>query len=85
MIKLQTSDERRCGDVSSPLGSFNSHSFEVDIICLSGGGGEHPWTRKSTVRIKDILKEDRVCRRVEMGIHSNLLVVLFTPEFTGGG
>jgi hypothetical protein len=82
---LQTSDERRCGDVPSADYSFHTHSFEVDILSFSEvGGGECPWTRKSTVHVKDVLKEDRVRWGMKIEIHTNLLAVHLTPRSTGG-
>jgi hypothetical protein len=78
--KLHISDELRCGDVDGP-GPCLSFSLEVDILCFSRGDGEHPWTRKSTVHVKDVHKEaDGVHWEMMIEICTNLLAVLLVPE-----
>ena len=51
-------------------------SFEVDLLSISCGGGEHPAARKSTLCIKSISRDDRW--ETQMKIHTNLLAVHFS-------
>ena len=50
-------------------------SFEVDLLRISCGGGEHPAAKKCTLHIKNILMDDD--RGTQMKIHMNLLAVHF--------
>ena len=50
-------------------------SFEVDLLSISCGGGEHPAARKSTLCIKNISRYDHW--ETQMKIHTNLLAVHF--------
>ena len=80
--QLHISDERRCGDATMfGRATPDPQSLEVDILCFSGGDGEHPWTRKSTVLVKDDLKADDVSWDMTIEIHTNLLAVLLTPRW----
>ena len=58
-------------------GPNQSHldSFEVDLLSISRGGGYHPAARKSTLHIKNILRNHR--NETRMVIHTNLLAVHF--------
>ena len=51
----------------------DQHSFEVDLLSVSCGGGEHPAARKSTLRIKNISRS--YWKEIQMKIHTNLLAV----------
>jgi hypothetical protein len=82
---LGISDELRCGDATHlGYGDSGPHSLEVDILCFSRGDGEHPWTRKSTVHVKDVSKADGVYWGMTTEIHTNLLAVLLAPELMTG-
>ena len=50
-------------------------SFEVDLLSISRGGGEHPAAGKSTLCIKNISRDDHW--EMQMQIHVNLLAVHF--------
>jgi len=58
---------------------FGLDSFEVDLLCMSCGGGEHPAAGKSTLHIKNISRDDRWETR--MKIYTNLLAVHFRCTF----
>jgi hypothetical protein len=78
---LDISDELRCGDAAHlGYGSSGPHSLEVDILCFSRGDGEHPWTRKSTVHVKDVSEADGVYWGTTIEIRTNLLAVLLAPQ-----
>ena len=79
--QLHISNERRCGDL---IMFGNTQSLEVDILSFSGGDGEHPWTRKSTVHVKDIFGADGVSWDMTIEIHTNLLAVLLVPTSIRG-
>jgi hypothetical protein len=79
--KLDISDELRCGDVGQFYhANAGPYSLEVDILSFSRGDGEQPWTRKSTVHVKDVSKADGVYWGMTIEIHTNLLAVLLVPE-----
>jgi hypothetical protein len=48
-------------------------SFEVDLLSISCGGGDHPAARKSTLRIKNVSRNQ--WKETQMKIHTNLLAV----------
>lgn len=75
----------RCGDPASLSRWCSSHSFEVDILYFSGGGGEHPWTRRSTIHVKDVLEKSGVTWEMNIGIHTNILAVHLRPRSIVGG
>ncbi len=54
---------------------------------MSGGGGERLWTRISTIRVKDVSREDDddVDWGMNIEIHTDLLAVHLTPEFSVQG
>ena len=54
---------------------FHLDSFDVDLLSISRGGGEHPAARKSTLHIKNISRDNRW--ETQMEIHTNLLAVHF--------
>jgi hypothetical protein len=83
---LRTSNECRCADSDVPLlyYAFETHSFEVDIISFDVCAGERPWTRKSTIRVKEVLKEDRVFWEMKIEMHTSLLAVHLIPVVSGG-
>ena len=78
---------RRCGSGFISGIFFGNHSYEVDILSFSGGGGERLWTRMSTIHVKDVLRDDGddVEWGVNIEIHTDLLAVHFTPEFSEEG
>ncbi|KAM6494493.1 hypothetical protein JOM56_010854 [Amanita muscaria] len=75
----------RCGDPASLSRRCSSHSFQVDILYFSGAGGEHPWTRKSTVHVKDVLEKYGVTWEMNIGIHTDILAVHLRPTTILGG
>ena len=63
---------------------FDSHSFEVVILSFYEAAGERSWTRKATVHVKDVLREDQARWGMKIEIHTNLLAVHLKPESTRG-
>ena len=61
----------------------NLVSFEVDLLSISRGGGEHPAAGKSTLHIKNILRDDHW--ETQMKIHTNLLAVHFRCNSSRSG
>jgi hypothetical protein len=75
------SDLIAMGSVSPPtnglydLNHSSLRSFEVDLLRISCGGGEHPAAGKSTLHIKNVLVRGNDRREMEMKIHTSLLAV----------
>jgi hypothetical protein len=60
---------------------FGARILEVDLLCFSLGGDEHPSARDSTLFVKKISEEDRAEWKMTMEIHKNLLAVLLKPGY----
>ena len=53
-------------------------ALEVDLLCFSKGGGEHPLATESTLLVKDDLPDGFAWAR-QIEIHMNLLGALISP------
>ena len=84
LLRLRASDEFRCGDAPFQYSPHHNHSFEVDILSFHEAAGELSWTRKSTLRVKDVLREDPASWEMKIEIHTSLLAVHFIPQYTQG-
>jgi len=56
---------------TSPSGYY---ALEVDLLCFSSGGGEHPSAREPTLFVRDVHGTEGVT--MEMEIRGDLLTVL---------
>jgi hypothetical protein len=56
----------------------NTSPLEVDLLCFSSGGGEHPSAREPTLFVRDAHWTERAT--MEMEIRGNLLAVLLKEE-----
>jgi hypothetical protein len=54
------------------------YALEVDLLCFSSGGGEHPSAREPTIFVRDVDGTERVT--MEMEIRGDLLAVLLKEE-----
>jgi len=64
----------RHGNIStSPSGYY---ALEVDLLCFSSGGGEHPSAREPTLFVRDVLRAE-----MEMEIHGDLLAVFLKGQY----
>jgi hypothetical protein len=61
---------------------LDAYTLEVDLLCFSLGGVEHPSARESTILVKTILRGYRTTWEMTMEIHTSLLGVLLQPIVT---
>jgi hypothetical protein len=61
----------RHGDMPTPSGYY---ALEVDLLCFSSGGGEHPSAGEPTLFVRDVHGTEGVT--MEMEIRGDLLTVL---------
>lgn len=56
------------------------YTLEVDLLCFSMGGDEHPLAKESTLVAKTVLHEEPFKYEMTMEIRKGLLVVLIKPK-----
>jgi hypothetical protein len=66
----------RHGNMPTPPSGY--YALEVDLLCFSSGGGEHPSAREPTIFVRDVDGTERVT--MEMEIRGDLLAVLLKEE-----
>jgi hypothetical protein len=66
----------RHGNIPTPPSGY--YALEVDLLCFSSGGGEHPSAREPTIFVRDVDGTERVT--MEMEIRGDLLAVLLKEE-----
>jgi hypothetical protein len=62
----------RHGNIPTPPSGY--YALEVDLLCFSSGGGEHPSAREPTLFVRDVHGTERAT--MEMEIRGDLLAVL---------
>jgi hypothetical protein len=67
----------RHGNIPTPPSGY--YGFEVDLLCFSSGGGEHPSAREPTIFVRDADQVDRVT--MEMEIRGDLLAVVLKEDY----
>jgi hypothetical protein len=65
---------KSCRHGEMPTPPFGYYALEVDLLCFSSGGGEHPSAGEPTLFINDVYGTD--LDAVEMEIRRDLLAVL---------
>jgi hypothetical protein len=63
---------------------FEAHTLEVDLLCFSLGGDEHPSAQESTLLVKNVLEGDPNIWSMGIEIHKNSLAVLLKPIHISG-
>ena len=72
----------RHGNIPAPPCDY--YALEVDLLCFSSGGGEHPSAIEPTLSVRDVCRTEGAT--MEMEIRADLLAVLLQehrakPEF----
>ena len=72
-----------CRHGGIPASPSDHYALEVDLLCFSSGGGEHPSAREPTFCVRDFCRTDGAT--MEMEIRADLVVLLqehrAKPEF----
>jgi hypothetical protein len=82
IVGLHASNQCRHGNVPTPPSDFYTHTLEVDFLCFSSGGGEHPSARESTLLVRDVSMTE--CVTMAMEIRAGLLAVFLKGEDSKG-
>jgi hypothetical protein len=54
----------RHGNIPTPPSGY--YALEVDLLCFSSGGGEHPSARESTLLVRNISSEEIVAMEIKI-------------------
>jgi hypothetical protein len=66
----------RHGNMPTPPSGY--YVLEVDLLCFSSGGGEHPSAREPTIFVRAVDEPERAAMEIE--IRGDLLAVLLKEE-----
>jgi hypothetical protein len=72
----------RHGNIPTPPSGY--YALEVDLLCFSSGGGEHPSAREPTLFVRDVHGTESATMEsatMEMEIRGDLLAVLLKEEY----
>ena len=67
----------RHGNMPTPPSGY--YALEVDLLCFSSGGGEHPSAKEPYIFVRDVDGTERVT--MEMEIRGDLLAVVLKEDY----